>query len=213
MHAMLSRGTVGDRPDGLMRVKRMLNQSWPTGIVPISSLVCPTGLTEAGGAADAANDPHPLAPGMSYGCDDSGGHMAKDKSIVDRISDTVKEIVDGASAAAAKVLETDAGMTAETPVERADTPDAADAVATPVPPGPRQKRRPSAFRANKRVSKSLMAGKAHGKTTAKKASKKAAPQKSAGTSKAPVKAAKKAKNSATRTPKKTGKKKSKASKR
>ncbi|MCK1368019.1 hypothetical protein [Bradyrhizobium sp. 62] len=74
--------------------------------------------------------------------------MAKDKSMVDRISDVVKDIVKGA-AAAANALEP--GTNADIADERAENPRAA--VATPVR-ATRMTRRAPAFRANKRVAKS-----------------------------------------------------------
>ncbi|MCK1574561.1 hypothetical protein [Bradyrhizobium sp. 174] len=78
--------------------------------------------------------------------------MAKKKSIVDRISDTVTEIVDTASAAAAAALKPDPEAVAATTKEQVYIPEATDAAATPAPLFARKKRGPAPMRANKRVA-------------------------------------------------------------
>ncbi|MGY4370536.1 hypothetical protein ACVW1A_006601 [Bradyrhizobium sp. LB1.3] len=123
--------------------------------------------------------------------------MAKKKSIVDRISDTVTEIVDTASAAAAKALNPDREAVAATTNEQVYMPEATDAAATPDPLFTRKKRGPGPMRANKRVAA------ARAKKTASRP-KKAAEQ----DAKPPKKAAKQTapKRSAKRAPTKTAKK-------
>jgi hypothetical protein len=120
--------------------------------------------------------------------------LAKKKSIVERISDTVTEIVDTASAAAAAV--------AATRNEQVYIPEATDAAATPAPLFTRKKRGSPPLRANKRVAAARAKNTASRSQKAanppKKAPKKAAPKKSA--KRAPEKTAKKV------APKKTAKK-------
>ncbi|MET4273834.1 MULTISPECIES: hypothetical protein [unclassified Bradyrhizobium] len=93
--------------------------------------------------------------------------MAK-KSIVERISDTVKEIVDTASTAAADAMKPDPGATNE----QVYIPEATDAAAVPPPIFLRKmKRRPDPMRANKRVAAARAKKTA---ATAKKSAKEAA---------------------------------------
>ncbi|MCK1337691.1 hypothetical protein IVB38_17065 [Bradyrhizobium sp. 38] len=124
--------------------------------------------------------------------------MAKKKSIVDRISDTVTEIVDTASAA----LKPDPEAVAATTNEQVCIPEATDAAATPAPLFARKKRGPAPMRANKRVAAAMAKKRtSRSQNTAeqsKKAAKKAAPKKPA--KRAPTKTAKKV------APKKTAKK-------
>lgn len=135
--------------------------------------------------------------------------MAKKKSIVDRISDAVTEIVDTASAAAAEALKPDPEAVAATTNEQVYMPEAADAAATPAPSFTRKRRGPAPMRANKRVAaarakKAASRPKkpAHQAASApKKAAKKTAPKKSA--KRAPTKTAKKL---ALKKPAKKGKK-------
>lgn len=143
---------------------------------------------------------------MNYPSATQEGRMAKDKSIVESITDTVKEIVDGASAAAVKALKPEPDAIAGVPHEQV-TPDAG---AKTAPASTRKKRGSPAFRANKRAAKSILAARAPRETTAKRASKKAAAKKSTkSTVKPSTKAAKKAKgkkSAAKRPPKKMAKK-------
>lgn len=128
--------------------------------------------------------------------------MAKKKSIVERISDTVTEIVDTASAAAAAALKPDPEALAATTNEQVYIPEATDAAATPAPLFTRKKRGPPPLRANKRVAaaraKNTASRSQKAANAPKKAAKKAAPKKSA--KRAPEKTAKKV------APKKTAKK-------
>lgn len=135
--------------------------------------------------------------------------MAKKKSIVDRISDTVTEIVDTASAAAAEALKPDPEAVAATTNEQVYIPEATDAAALPAPLFRRTKRGPAPLRANKRVAlarakktaaRSQNAAKQDA-TVPKKVVKKAAPKKSA--KRTPTKTAKKV---APKKPAKKGKK-------
>jgi hypothetical protein len=119
--------------------------------------------------------------------------LAKKKSIVDRISDTVTEIVDTASAAAAAALKPDPEAVAATTNEQVYIPEATDAAATPAPLFARKKRGPAPMRANKRVAaaraKKTTSRSQNATEQSKKAAKKAAPKKSA--KRAPTRTAKK----------------------
>src|SRR3954452_3137932 len=75
------------------------------------------------------------------------------KSIVERISDTVKEIVDTASTAAAEARKPDPEAVAGVTNEQVYIPEATDAAAAPPPIITRKKKRvPPPLRANKRVA-------------------------------------------------------------
>ncbi|MCK1284688.1 hypothetical protein IVB41_12250 [Bradyrhizobium sp. 44] len=115
--------------------------------------------------------------------------MAKEKSIVDRISDTVTEIVDTASAAAAAALKPDPEAVAATTNEQVYIPEAIDAAATPAPLFARKKRGPAPMRANKRVAAARAKKTASRSQRAAKQPQKAAQKKSA--KRAPSKTAKK----------------------
>lgn len=133
--------------------------------------------------------------------------MAKIKSIADRISDTVTEIVDTASAAAAAALKPDPEAVAN---EQVYIPEATDAASTPAPLFAHRKRGSAPMRANKRVA-AARAKKASFRSqnttkpdakVSKKTAKKAAPKKSANPALtksakkvAPTKTAKKGKQS------------------
>jgi hypothetical protein len=132
--------------------------------------------------------------------------MAK-KSIVERISDTVKEIVDTASTAAADAMKPDPEAVAGVTNEQVDIPEATDAAAVPPPIITRKKKRvPAPMRANRRVaaartkktvSAAKKSAKKPAKTPPKEAAKKAAPQKATKNS-ASKKTAKKSKSKSKR---------------
>jgi hypothetical protein len=127
-----------------------------------------------------------------------------EKSITERISDTVKNIVDATSEATMNAFKTEEpkpGPAKETR-EQVYVPEATDAVAAPAPlvpadpiePAPRVKKGAAHKRAKKkRVTKAEKAAppKTAPKNSAKKSAKKAAPKKTA--KKASKKAAKKSK--------------------
>ncbi|MGY4597431.1 hypothetical protein ACVWXL_005177 [Bradyrhizobium sp. GM22.5] len=131
--------------------------------------------------------------------------MAK-KSIVERISDTVKEIVDTASTAAADAMKPDPEAVAGVTNEQVYIPEATDAAAVPPPIITRKKRVPAPMRANRRVaaartkktvSAAKKSAKKPAKTPPKEAAKKAAPQKATKNS-ASKKTAKKSKSKSKR---------------
>ena len=128
-----------------------------------------------------------------------------EKSITERISDTVKNIVDTTSEAAMNALKTEEPKPGPAKETRGQVyvPEATDAVAAPAPlvpadpvepaPAVRKRKRAAHKRAKKRVTKAKKAvpPKTAPKKSAKKSAKKAAPKKTA--KKASKKTAKKSK--------------------
>ncbi|MGL9622431.1 hypothetical protein QRQ56_31105 [Bradyrhizobium sp. U531] len=128
--------------------------------------------------------------------------MAKKKSIVDRISSSVGEIVDHATSAAMEALKPDPAQIAGETNEQVYISDAA-AVSPRIIPMKRKKRSPSPLRANKRVAAAMAKGRP---ADPKKAIKKTSTKATKGTSKSAAKPpSRKVAKKATVTSKRVGK--------
>jgi len=132
--------------------------------------------------------------------------MDDDKTIIEKITDVVKSVVDTTSTSTMKAMEPDTKQVAGETNEQVYLPDVTDAAAAPVFVAPKKKRA-TPKKAKKQVAKAAPAAKAPVKKAAsKKTAKKSAPKKSA--KKNTKKAVKKTlKNTSKKTAKKAVKKK------